>query len=91
MIGLKTKQKNSNVLGSNVSSSTITVDKSWYLEYRILLYRTLSGGESGRSKVGKVDGPSKVDGAAESRRSFDGKWTVFRRIVDGPKVPNLQP
>ena len=69
-----------------------TVDKSWYLEYRILLYRTLSGGESGRSKVGKVDGP------AESGRSWvkvDGpnveKWTVFRRIVDSPKVPNPQP
>ena len=40
-------------------------------------------GESGRSKVGKVDGPSKVDGPAERGRSWvkvDGpnveKWTV---------------
>ena len=54
-------------------------------------------GESGQSKRGKVNGPSKVDGPSESERSrvkvgglltksgrsFDGNWTVLQK-VDGP-------
>ena len=56
-----------------------------------------SRGESGGSKTGKVDGPEsgqsvesgrsrvKVDVLlTESERSFDEKWTVFLRKVNGP-------